>query len=66
METSKSLVHDRDLYEAKRVNGRWEIIRTPSSPLFKPTRVELSQLPPTLYQEFSAPFLPVPLHEQSS
>lgn len=55
---SLTLVYDGDLYEARQLSSRkWEIIRYPQSPLFKPGKVELTQLPNRLYDEFSAHFL---------
>lgn len=55
-----TLVYDGDLYEARQIAERkWEIIRYPQTPLFKPTRVELTQLPNRLYDEFSSHFLRV-------
>lgn len=60
MEHSKplNLTFDGDLYEAQRqANGKWIITRYPQSPLFKPSVVELTQLPERLYDEFTAHFL---------
>jgi hypothetical protein len=60
-----SLTHDGDLYEARRVSGKWEITRTPQTPFFPARLVEVTDLPPDLYDQFTTYFLRVSHREHS-
>jgi hypothetical protein len=60
-----SLTHDGDLYEARRVSGKWIIVRYPQSPLFKESTIEVTDLPPRLYDQFTTYFLRVSHREHS-